>query len=190
MTTPELAAAILLLLATPGPTNTLLFVAGGERGARALALVPAEVAGYLATVLPLGLAGAALVQAVPGLHAALALGAGLWVAWLAHALWRPQARAGGGRVTAGRVVLTTLLNPKALIFGLVLLPAGGAGAMAGHAALFAACVAGVGAAWTLGGALVARGGAAPARLTLVRRGAAVWLAVVAAGLLARGAGVA
>jgi threonine/homoserine/homoserine lactone efflux protein len=54
MTGFELTVAVLVLLLTPGPTNSLMLLAGAERGLTgALRLIPAEVAGYLLTVLPL-----------------------------------------------------------------------------------------------------------------------------------------
>ena len=66
----ELCIAIFVLLVTPGPTNTLLLIGGSERGlARALRLIPYEIAGYLSTVLPLALAGNALLDSLPGLRA-------------------------------------------------------------------------------------------------------------------------
>lgn len=56
MTLVELGLALTVLLLTPGPTNTLMLMAGAERGlARALWLIPVELAAYLAVVLPLAL---------------------------------------------------------------------------------------------------------------------------------------
>src|SRR6478752_3236474 len=43
--------SVIALLAVPGPTNTLLATAGGLGGVRrAIALIPAEVAGYLLAI--------------------------------------------------------------------------------------------------------------------------------------------
>ena len=76
---------------------------------------------------------------------AIALAAGLWVAWLALKLWQPEkSGTAPAKVTARMVFLTTLLNPKALIFGLVLLPAA---APAEGFALFVALVVIVALAW-------------------------------------------
>ena len=48
---------VLLILGTPGPTNTLLATAGATVGfRRALPLLPAEAAGYLIAILAIGLA--------------------------------------------------------------------------------------------------------------------------------------
>ena len=74
MSFAELALAVLLLLLTPGPTNSLMLVAGAERGwSGALRLIPAELAGYFLTVLPLTLAGAALLDGADALRSAVTL---------------------------------------------------------------------------------------------------------------------
>lgn len=137
MTTFELTLAIAALLITPGPTNTLLAVAGAERGvARAVRLIPAEIAGYLTTVAPLAVLGGTLLAAAPEVRPVITAVAALWVGWLALGFWRMARAQGGGAgsggevdtrapaVTAAKIFVTTLLNPKALVFGLVLLPAG------------------------------------------------------------------
>ncbi|MGC5198806.1 hypothetical protein, partial [Aphanothece microscopica] len=94
MTLAEMTLALLVLLATPGPTNTLVALAGAERGWRgALRLIPAELAAYLAVTVPLALAGAAAMAAVPGLRGGVTLAAAAWVAWLAVAMWRLPADA-------------------------------------------------------------------------------------------------
>lgn len=179
MALPELALALAALLLAPGPTNTLLALAGAERGwLRALRLIPAEVAGYLLAVIPLATAGAALAAAAPGLSSALAALAALWVLWLALRLWRlPAAAAGAPAVTARRVFVTTLLNPKALVTGLVLLPAAGA-ALAPRMLVFAVLVIGIAALWAGLGAGLGRAFAA-AGAQLLRRIAAVWLGALA-----------
>ena len=188
MTTPELTLAILALLLTPGPTNTLLFVAGSERGwTGAMRLIPAELAGYLLTTVPLAIAGAHLVAAVPAIRPVIALLAGFWVAWLAFRLWRlPATAQGGGQsVQAGNVFVTTLLNPKALLFGLVLLPS--PTQLAFNVGLFASQIVMVAVAWAGLGALMARSGArGGSGVPLLRRIAALWLAVVSVSLIAKG----
>lgn len=188
MTLTELCLAILVLLVTPGPTNTLLMLGGSERGfLPALRLIPAEMAGYLATVVPLALAGSHLLDALPALRPAVALMAAVWVAWLAVKLWRvPEATAGAATVTARTVFVTTLLNPKALLFGLVLLPS--PSHLALNLSVFVAQIVVVAAGWAgLGAALAAKGnGRSLPILPMLRRVAAVWLAVVSASLVAKG----
>jgi threonine/homoserine/homoserine lactone efflux protein len=187
MTPLELSFAILALLLTPGPTNTLLFVAGSERGwSRALRLIPAEIAGYLSVTVPLAIAGGQLVASVPALRPAIAVLAGLWVAYLALRLWRlPDPASGGAQAVSARSVLvTTMLNPKALIFGLVLLPS--PTQLTFNILLFATQIALVASAWSgLGAALSARDSRGQG-LPLMRRAAALWLAVVSVSLIAKG----
>ncbi|MFE3835721.1 LysE family translocator [Pseudogemmobacter sonorensis] len=190
MTGFELAMAILALLVTPGPTNTLMFLAGAERGAlRAMRLIPAELCGYLATVLPLTLFGAAVLADRPGLRAGVALAAGIWVAWLALRLWRlPDPARVQASVDGRTVFVTTLLNPKALIFGLVLLPAPeGVWINLAH---FSAQVVAVACLWALGGALIAARRAGGGSPPWVRRAAAVWLGGLSVLLVLRGIGAA
>jgi len=181
MTLVQLSLALLALLLTPGPTNTLLAVAGSERGfPRALPLIAAEMAGYLTATLPLALFGAALMADAPALRPVVTGSAALWVLWLALGLWRSPPEAAAAQVTARRVFVTTLLNPKALIVGLVLLP--GVAVLWQGLAVFLGLIAGVGALWAALGARLrarARGGRAP---RLMRRGAALWLALLSVGL--------
>ena len=60
MTAVELSLALLVLLLTPGPTNTLVMLAGAERGFwPAMRLVPVELVAYLSAVLPFLWLGAA-----------------------------------------------------------------------------------------------------------------------------------
>ena len=189
MTLTELSLAIFVLLVTPGPTNTLLMLGGAERGFRAaLRLIPAELLGYMITVIPLALAGNHLLESVPALRPAVALVAAVWVAWLALKLWRMPALDGEqvATVTPRTVFVTTLLNPKALLFGLVLLPS--PTQIAGNLTLFAVQIVVVATAWAgLGACLSAHGaGRTCPVLPLLRRIAALWLALVSASLVAKG----
>ena len=68
MTLIELAFALLALLATPGPTNTLLALAGAQRVRRPLMLPLVELAAYLATVVPLSIWGQHWLEATPMLR--------------------------------------------------------------------------------------------------------------------------
>lgn len=182
MTLTEMTLAAILLLATPGPTNTLVALVGAERGLRgALRLIPAELAAYLAVTLPLAVAGAALMAAVPGLRAGVTLAAAAWVAWLAVAMWRLPQAGRTGAVGARQVAVTTLLNPKALVVGLVLLPGAD---LALRAAAFGAAVVLVAVAWAALGAGLPGRRSGPQRL--LRRVAASWLGLLALGLATGG----
>ncbi|NHB77457.1 LysE family translocator [Rhodobacter calidifons] len=188
MSFTELSLAVLLLLLTPGPSNSLMLVAGAERGwARALRLIPAELAGYLLCVLPLALAGAAVLDGQDGLRSLVTLAAGIWVAALAARLWRlPAIGAAGPAVDARALFVTTALNPKALIFGLVLLPS--PDRLAANLALFAGLVVLVAALWAAFGALLRQGSGQPRAMFVLRRLASVWLAAISVVLIARGVG--
>ncbi|WP_248298098.1 hypothetical protein [Tabrizicola sp. YIM 78059] len=188
MTLPELTLAVIALLVTPGPTNTLMLVAGAERGlAGAARLIPAELAGYLTPILPLALVGATVLAAWPGLHAAVTLTAGMWVAVLAVRLWGLPATGEVGPVDARAVFVTTALNPKALIFGLVILPS--PERLGANLTIFAGLVVAVALLWATTGAAL-RGGSRgqPRALHLLRRLASVWLGAVSLVLILRGAG--
>lgn len=175
----DLLLATLALLATPGPTNALLALAAAQRGlGAALPLVAVVLGAYLAVVLPLMLWGAAALQAVPVLQPLVAGVAALWVARLALRLWHlpPPGEDPGPAVTASGLALTTVLNPKALILGLVLLP----GTQAPGLAVLAAAVTAVSVLWVcLGAGLLARLGRG------LNRAAALWLAALSLLLAAR-----
>lgn len=122
----ELTLALLALLISPGPTNALLALAGAQEQRRDGALLGLVLMAYLATVVPLTLWGQVVLGHLPALRQALTIAASIWVGLLAFRLWRRKPEIQGGRagqnVTATQVFMTTLLNPKALVFGLVLLP--------------------------------------------------------------------
>lgn len=177
MTMIELTFALLALLASPGPTNALLAMAGaqGARGARLPVLV---LACYTATVLPLTLWGSLWLDRLPDLKQGLTVAAGLWVGLMALKLWRTDRFSLTVAVSPTQIGLTTLLNPKALVIGLVLLP--GAPQIGAGFGLFGVLVLGVSMLWLrLGASLPHR--ARP----LVNRGGAVWLGLLAAILLGR-----
>jgi threonine/homoserine/homoserine lactone efflux protein len=117
--------AALALLAAPGPTNTLLMTSGATAGlARSWTLVPAAAVGYSLGTLLLAVAVRPLLGASPWIDAAMRLGcAGLLVA-LAIMMWREGSDMvrKGEPVRLTRMVTATLLNPKNIVFGLVIVP--------------------------------------------------------------------
>lgn len=173
--TLEFALALVALLLAPGPTNTLLALAGAERGwVPALRLLPAAFLAYAASVLPLALAGEAVMPAGTLLRDVVTLMAALWVAALAVRLWRIPRQSSQLMAVSGRnLFITTLVNPKGLIIGLVLLPA--QASLAPSLALFALVLAAASAIWIGLGAQLAR----QARMPLLRRVSATWLGLVA-----------
>lgn len=188
MTPLDLTLACLALLMTPGPTNSLVLLAGAERGLTGAArLIPAELAGYLLTVVPLTLLGQSVLAAYPDLLLVVAVGAALWVAVLAVRLWRVPEVGATASVGARALFVTTALNPKALIFGLVLLPS--PDRLGANLALFALLVVIVAAVWAgLGAALGGRTSGQPRALFVLRRLASVFLAAMSVLLVLRGTG--
>ncbi|MBP0445548.1 lysine transporter LysE [Roseomonas sp. SSH11] len=116
---------VLLILGTPGPTNTLLATAGGAMGfRRAAPLVPAEAAGYLISILVIGLVIGPVIASAPTVLIGLRVTVGLYLIWLAAMLWRNGAIDAAAPVTARQVFITTLLNPKSLVLALGVIPFG------------------------------------------------------------------
>jgi threonine/homoserine/homoserine lactone efflux protein len=172
------------LLFTPGPTNTLLAVSGGMTGwRRALWLVPAELAGYLAAIHLLSFVAGPFVQASPSLQTGLQLGLALYLFWLAARLWTSQAASLPRQAVTPAKVVVTLLNPKALVFAFVVLPplTGQWPAALPRLALLCLMIVAASLAWIALGAAIAGGKVVHPRL-IPRLGGAV-LAVFA-GLLA------
>ncbi|MEW9853690.1 hypothetical protein [Novosphingobium sp. M1R2S20] len=177
-------AAILALLCAPGPTNTLVALAGAQGGMRrVLGLLPAEVAGYLTAILPLVLAGDALFMRWPALVVAIKAAAAAWVLLLAAKLWRTGTlRHDTLAVSARRIYLTTSLNPKALVVAFALLPSPSTKLFAYQLLLFCAVVPAVGLGWgALGATLQDR---SRSRMPLIHRAAALWLTAVSCSLAA------
>lgn len=176
--------ALWTLLLTPGPTNMLMALAGAQKGLhRAARLIPAELGAYLIVVTPLAIWGKASMAGWPLLTQAVKLGAAIWVLHLALRLWRAPATADGpadgpAAITARRLFITTLLNPKGLIIGLVLLPAGTHPAFAAHLLILALSVIAIALLWAALGARIARKGG-----FWLRRIAASWLALLSGGLV-------
>jgi threonine/homoserine/homoserine lactone efflux protein len=177
MSSLEFALALFALLLTPGPTNTLIALAGAERGwTGALRLVPVEAAAYGLVTLPLAILGSSLSGEHGTLRLFVTLAAAAWVAYLAVTLWRvPQADAmGPGQNGALRLFITTLSNPKGLIIGLVLLPSQPDTALA--AAGFLAILLAVSAFWAGLGSLA---GGGIRLMPVLRRVCAGWLGLLA-----------
>lgn len=185
-------AAILALLLTPGPTNTLLTVAAAASGFRSsLPLLIGELAGYLAVVVPLATIAASVLAGHPALSTALRFAAALWVLFLAVRLWRVSSRDrlqdNTFPATVGQVFLTTVLNPKAPIIGLVLMPHGSLVQIAPAIGLFSLLVAGAGTSFLVLGSLIGR--APILSPQLIYRVAAVCLGVFSLGLAGAASGL-
>lgn len=179
MPTLQFCLSLIVLLFAPGPTNALLALGGAEAGAwRTLRLLPLVVVAYACTVLPLAALGADLLRQHLWIQMTVTLAAALWVAWMALTLWRRPAAgaATAGSMNGAKLFVTTLLNPKAFIIGLVLIP-GQASQGAAVASFFAVLVIAA-AAWVLLGAAL-HGERAATGLPILRRVCAGWLGLLA-----------
>jgi threonine/homoserine/homoserine lactone efflux protein len=178
-------ATTLAILAAPGPTNALFAMSGALRGVRrSLVLIPAGAAGYLIAVTLLGLA---LGPALAAAHAAtrilrLLVGAYLFV--LAFRLWRKGSAADGRTAAVGarEVFVITLLNPKALVFAMAVIPFGRPD-VGLYLAAFVASVSLTGVGWLIIGESAGRAALSGGQARLIPRVGSVVLAVFG-GLLA------
>jgi threonine/homoserine/homoserine lactone efflux protein len=183
--------ATLSLLATPGPTNTLLATSGASIGIRrSLPLLAAELAGYFLAILFLRTVVGPFVAAVPAFGTALRVIVTVYLLYLAAVLWHHGAtEQPAGPVTFPRVFITTLLNPKAIIFAFVILPSGRdiAGLLPWLLCL-ALQIFIVGGAWIAAGASLRRGFQAGDSSRTVYRVSAVALMVIAGAIGAQAVG--
>lgn len=175
--------AALALLATPGPTNTLLATSGAAAGfKRSLPLIAAEITGYMISISVLALVIGPLVRASHDLNVALRIACGVYLLYAAWRLWREGAAAltSGTPVKFRRVLTATLLNPKGIVFAFVIVPhyAQGEPALAApYMAGLAALIAIAGSGWIALGAGIRAGASLDSGLA--RRAGALVLCVFA-----------
>lgn len=176
------AFAVLALLATPGPTNTLMAASGAQRGVfPSLPLLLGELGGYLIAITVwielVGVAGASqpLVPVIAKFIAAAFL---IWSAWK---LWSNAGAADLAQrgITLGRVFLTTLVNPKALVFAFAIFPAVSFGERLPYFGLFGLVVIATAIGWMALGTLAARSSAGLLTSSRIEQITAVALAVFA-----------
>jgi threonine/homoserine/homoserine lactone efflux protein len=179
------ALSVAMILAVPGPTNTLLTASAGTKGAgHAARLLAAEVCGYLVAITVLLTAGGWLVKANPIVGAALQACVSIYLLALAWRLWQSGTvvAAAESPVGARQVFLVTLTNPKALLFAYGIFPAlPDAVTAAGHGLVFALTTMLVGSLWILFGAGLQQGLLSRGAAHLAPRIAAVAIAVFASG---------
>jgi threonine/homoserine/homoserine lactone efflux protein len=175
------ALEVLGVLAIPGPTNSLLFVSGVSRGFRAsLNLILAEVGAYIISISLLVFALEPVIRTHSTLPQLLRVACSLYLAQMAVGLWRSGGceAQGSHPITVRRVFLTTLMNPKNLIFafGIFPTPSAGSGEMLPYLAGFSAICTGVASGWITAGAMLHSRGAHTMHLNWFYRGEAFLLA--------------
>lgn len=158
MVTLAFLTASLVLLLTPGPTNTLLAAYGAAFGWRAGSrMVLAEALGYALAVSLFAAVAGVLTGTAAGLAAMKLVAAG-WLLFSALRLWRARLseRLERPAHAFARVLVTTLLNPKAMIVGVVLIPGDGSASLPLWVSAFVALSAMAGFVWTVAGSLMPR----------------------------------
>ncbi|MBC9903777.1 LysE family translocator [Achromobacter xylosoxidans] len=176
------AVGVTVILAMPGPTNTLLAAAGLRLGfTRAARLTMAELAGYVVSISLWGRFLEQAAKSLPWLPACVRAASSIYIACLAVRMWR-AARAVptvARQVIGMRTLFTaTLLNPKGILFASAVFPPAAFWSLPAYLAamaLFTALLVPIGLAWVAFGASL--GGAKtrwidPAR---AQRGASVIL---------------
>lgn len=121
---------VFCLLVLPGPTNAVLALATSAlTPGRCLTLVGAVVVAYQIMVLLVSGFASPIFHSHPEIAQAVKFLAATWVLALALKLWAPSQ--GGKAATVGprELFVTTLLNPKAIIIGLAMVPSVGADAV-------------------------------------------------------------
>lgn len=181
------AFAVFVVLATPGPTNTLLATATATTPfRRCLSLLPAEAIGYLISIGLLLFLVRPIAETSTAATIALRIISACYLVYLAVSLWGTAVAEPGatGPVRFRHVIVTTLLNPKAVIFAFVIFPDPGSPdwvllrAFAVFVAIVAVCCTG----WLSLGATIGKGVGGFVTPRLFQRGAAVVLGSFAAAI--------
>lgn len=184
-----LAIGIVIVLITPGPTNTLLAAAGLRQGVRrSLPLIAAELTGYLLSISLWGRFLAQAAHALPWLPPTLRIASGVYIAYLAVAMWRAAVALplSTERATGMRALfVATLLNPKALLFGSTIFPAIAFVHLSVYALsmlMFACLLAPIALVWVAFGAALGSGSLGRLNPVKVQRGASIVLGVFSLSL--------
>ena len=175
--------SVLVLLIMPGPTNTLLATSGATVGLRrSTPLLFAETAGYILSIV---LIEFVLGPTISGTHptaSILRLAAGAYLLVLAIKLWTTPFLVARVVISLRQVFVTTLLNPKALVFALIIIPFNSPHASL-YLAVFTAIVPAVGALWIATGSFLGHH-THPDYAKSFPKAAAIVLAVMSAALIA------
>ena len=189
MTSPVLfLAAALTILSMPGPTNTLLASAASISGTRAsLALLLAELGGYLLTICLVGFALRPVLAEYPAVAITLKIAVAVYLVYASYRIWTAAgnlARAHAA-VSLCDMFVATVLNPKGLVLALAIVPFGSP-AVGWYLLVFSCLAAGSGLLWLLIGETLGRlaGGRrriVPRTGSLVLVGFAIFIAASAVG---------
>ncbi|MFA8328626.1 LysE family translocator [Burkholderia ubonensis] len=177
----EMALYVSLVLATPGPTNTLLLSSGIKAGFRqSWRLLVAEATGYGFSISLWGFFVAAFAATRPWLYDALKLGSSAYIFYLALLLWKSPRfdEMQSSPIGFRDMFVATTMNPKSILFATVIFPTqafASAPLYLCAISVFTALAVTIGSMWlTIGGVLKARRSLA-AHTATVLRGASVVL---------------
>ncbi len=155
---------IIVVLLTPGPTNTLLAAAGLAQGLwRALPLVAFELAGYLLAISGWGVFLTSIEQYYPWISTAVRIACSGYLIYLAVQIWLSTSKtpiSTSRTIGPAAVFGTTLLNPKGLLFASTIFPSHAfddGGVYLTAMALFMCVVVPIGSIWVAMGAVVGSG---------------------------------
>ncbi|MBB5577689.1 LysE family translocator [Rhizobium paranaense] len=124
MITLSFVLTSIIILLSPGPTNTVLAACGASLGLRRAAIMPlAEAMGYIVAVSVFATVADSLRGSAVA-FATIKLTAAGWLLYSAFKLWGMSFHtdARPAREAFIRIFLTTLVNPKAILVGTVLIP--------------------------------------------------------------------
>jgi threonine/homoserine/homoserine lactone efflux protein len=148
------------LLAAPGPTNILLAASGAIQGIRKSAvLLVAEVLGYVIAIAILITAVGPVIVKHSFIGLALRIAVAAYLLRIAWALWTTAQVAVLDHCPIGfrQVFVTTVLNPKAIIFAFAIVPFGPTGDLrlaAPWLAVLSALIVVLGACWIAAGSMI------------------------------------
>jgi threonine/homoserine/homoserine lactone efflux protein len=175
-------SSVLVLLILPGPTNTLLGTSGATVGLRrSLPLLLGELSGYLLSILLIQFVLGPAMSRAPSTALILRAAAGAYLMVLSIKMWTTPLLVSRAVISLRQVFVTTLLNPKAFVFALVIIPFGSPRSSA-YLTLFAAIVPVVGTLW-IGIGAVLRRRTQPDYLKVFPKAASVILAIFSATLI-------
>ena len=149
MTDPlQFLLGAVVLLAAPGPTNTIMALAGAGPSRSPAGLLAAELAGYAVAIVMSGLLLVPLIAWWPPASVIVKLAVAAYLVFAALRLWRTPLSLNFGVSAIGPrdVFLATLLNPKGLVVAVALLPFHDPSFLL-HATMLAVLVGATGLAW-------------------------------------------
>ncbi len=148
--------SVLALLVVPGPTNTLLAGAGATRGMRrSLRLLIGELAGYNIAIAVMRQVFGTVASESSGAQVLLKCAVTAYLVFLAIRLWQAPLNSSTSGFTLRRVFVTTLLNPKGLVFALFIFPPPPTPVVS-YVLAFSVMVVAIGATWIVAGSLITR----------------------------------